>query len=204
MYGRALPMAESSVRNSRVALTYSLPTMRPASVGRGHWRAGRIGVQPVSSTGSATAVKGVIAHVTRCNFTPEVLGSTRAAGGIIGGSRERRSRRSPDTAARDYPRRSRTRWRSTFGAPESGRHTRRAGSRTSCDGLSKTSAEPSIWITDTVADVPERLLPRARPTGTSGRCPMRKGPRVRGHFETLLPRPSPSLGIQAATRTLRQ
>jgi hypothetical protein len=28
------------------------------------------------------------------------------------------------------------------------------------------SAQPSIWITDTVAEVPERLLPRARPTGT--------------------------------------
>ena len=40
-----------------MARTYSLPTMRPARVGRGHSHAGRIGAQPVSSTGSATAVK---------------------------------------------------------------------------------------------------------------------------------------------------
>ena len=34
-----------------------------------------------------------------------------------------------------------------------------------------------------------RLQSRARPNGTSGRCPMSICPRIRGHFETRLPRP---------------
>jgi hypothetical protein len=57
------------------------------------------------------------------------------------------------------------------------------------------SAEPSVSITDTVAEVPERLLPRARPTGTSERCPTSICPRVRGHPTAGIGAPYPSIGI---------